>query len=179
MSLSTLAFVEGSEAHGGSRGNLATVLYNCSHRVPSWNLLLASCHLGLSIPSDDAPKPHLHRASLLHDSPAGSFLSRSAPCGAEAPGEGLTPPYIRPFNFHLLPQWDVVYLFLMYFLSPFHLPEQPLQCRFLPGHDEIPRMFSTPSQVSRCISLKNSSPSEEMILVWAMPESWRSQTHHG
>lgn len=173
-------FVEGSEAHGGSRGDLATALYNCSHRVPSsWNPLSASCHLGLSIPSDDAPEPRLHRTGLLCDSPAGLFLSRSVPCRAEAPGEGLTPHFIRPFNFHLLPQWDIVYLFLMYFFSLFDLPEQPLQFRFLPGHDEIPSMFSTPSQVSRCISFKNSSPSEEMILVWAMLESWRSQTHHG
>lgn len=159
---------------------LATAFYNGSPSfLSSWHLLSASCQLGLCIPSDDDPEPHLHRPSLLSDSPTGLFLSRGVPCMVGAPGDPLTPCFIRPINVLLLLQWDWSCIYSWLIFVPFDLSEQPLQFRFLPGQDEIPNMFSTPAQVSRCISLKNSSPCEQMVLVWAMPDSWRSQTHHG
>lgn len=119
----------------------------------------------------------LHRLSMLGDSPMACFSQEVYPTCWKLLERAWPPASLGPLAFFFC-RSQICHVFILDAFFSFDLPEQPLQFRFLPGHDKIPSMFSPPSQVSRCISLKNSSPSEEMLLS-EQYQSWRSQTHWG
>lgn len=106
--------------------------------------------VGLSTPPDGAPEHNGHWqlppqcSRTLRALTIGPLMVDTSPTAS-----------LDPLASSLSAARLAMHLFLVR-VSPFDLPDQPLQFRFLPGRDEIPSVFSPPSQVSRCISLKNS-----------------------